>query len=87
MTNIARHAQASQASVSIQKLKGTVCMEIKDNGKGFQAERVLHDNKQKRLGLLGMRERVEMVRGAFTIQSSPGKSTSILATIPLADRQ
>src|SRR6266850_5584265 len=71
LTNIARHAQASRAEVKIQKLDGAVCMEIKDNGKGFQAERVLHAKKAKRLGLLGMRERLEMVGGKFTIASAP----------------
>ena len=37
LTNVARHAQASQAEVKIQKLDGAICMEIRDDGKGFQA--------------------------------------------------
>jgi PAS domain S-box-containing protein len=85
LTNIARHAQASRADVSIQKLDGAICLKIKDNGKGLPAERVLHSRKQKRLGLLGMRERAEMVGGNFTIESVPGKGTTILAQIPLAN--
>jgi signal transduction histidine kinase len=85
LTNIARHAQASRAEVRIQKLDGAICMKIADNGKGFQKERVLHAKKNKRLGLVGMRERLEMVRGNFTIESAPGKGTTILAQIPLAD--
>jgi signal transduction histidine kinase len=71
--------------VSIQKVDGAVCLKIKDNGKGLPAERVLHSKKQKRLGLLGMRERVEMVSGNFSIESVPGKGTTILAQIPLAN--
>jgi signal transduction histidine kinase len=85
LTNVARHAQASRAEVKIRKLDGNVCMRIKDNGKGFPAEHLLHGKKKNRLGLLGMRERVEMVRGKFTIQSEPGKGTTILAQLPLAD--
>src|SRR5438552_13813075 len=85
LTNIARHAQASRAEVKIQKLDGAICMKIKDNGKGFQEKPVLHAKKNKRLGLLGMRERLEMVRGNFTIQSVPGKGTTVVAQIPLAD--
>jgi len=85
LTNIARHAQASRADVKIQKLDGAVCMKIKDNGKGFQTGRVLHAKKNKRLGLLGMRERLEMVGGNITIESAPGKGTTILAQIPLAN--
>jgi len=83
LTNVARHAQASQANVRIQKLDGAICMKIKDNGKGFQTERVLHRKKKNRLGLLGMRERLEMVSGNFSIQSAPGKGTTVLAQIPL----
>src|SRR5207244_4071829 len=86
LTNVARHAQANQADVRIQKLDGAICMEIKDNGKGFQAESVLHVKKNKRLGLLGMRERVEMVGGSVSVESAPGKGTTILAQIPFADR-
>jgi signal transduction histidine kinase len=83
LTNVARHAQASQAEVKIQKLNGAICMKIIDNGKGFQDQHVLHGKKKKRLGLLGMRERLEMVSGNFAIQSSPGKGTTVIAQIPL----
>jgi signal transduction histidine kinase len=85
LTNVARHAQASRAEVRIQKLDGAMCMKIKDDGKGFPAERVLHAKKNKRLGLLGMRERLEMVNGSFTVESVPGKGTTIQARIPFAD--
>jgi signal transduction histidine kinase len=85
LTNVDRHAQASQAQVTIQKLDGAICMRIKDNGKGFQQEGELHAKKNNRLGLLGMRERLEMVGGNITIESKPGKGTTILAQVPLAD--
>jgi signal transduction histidine kinase len=85
LTNVARHAQASRAELRIQKLDGAMCMKIKDDGKGFPAERVLHAKKNKRLGLLGMRERLEMVNGSFTVESVPGKGTTIQAQIPFAD--
>jgi len=85
LTNVARHAQASRAEVEIQKLDGAVCMKISDNGKGFRPEQVLHANKGKRLGLLGMRERLEMVGGNFTVTSAPGKGTTVVARIPLDD--
>jgi PAS domain S-box-containing protein len=87
LNNIARHAQATQAEVRIEKLDGAVCMKIEDNGKGFPAERVLHAKKQNRLGLLGMRERLEMVNGNFAVTSAPGKGTTVVARIPLAERR
>jgi len=86
LNNVARHAQASQAEVSIRKLDGAVCMTITDNGKGFQKEHLLNANKSKRLGLLGMRERLEMIGGNFTVTSAPGKGTTLLAQIPLIAR-
>jgi signal transduction histidine kinase len=87
LTNVARHAQASHADVKIQKMDGAICMKIKDNGKGFETERVLYSKKNKRLGLLGMRERLDMVGGEFRITSVPGRGTSILAKIPLIERR
>ena len=84
LTNVARHAQASEAEVIIQKLHSAICMKIKDNGKGFQEKRVSRARKNQRLGLLGMRERLEMVGGNFSFISVPGEGTTIQAQIPLA---
>ncbi|HTL56450.1 MAG TPA: ATP-binding protein [Candidatus Limnocylindrales bacterium] len=86
LTNVARHAQASQAEVQIQKLDGAVCMTIEDNGKGFHKERVLRGKKGKRLGLLGMRERLEMVGGDLAVTFGQGKGTTVIARVPLIDR-
>jgi len=71
--------------MSIEKLEGTVGMKITDNGKGFLAERVFRARKNQRLGLLGMRERLEMVGGNFTIQSVPGKGTTITVQVPFGN--
>jgi anti-sigma regulatory factor (Ser/Thr protein kinase) len=83
LTNVARHAQASHAEVKIQKLDGAISMKIKDDGKGFQTKRVMHAKLGRRLGLLGMSERLEMVGGSFTVTSAPGKGTTVLAQVPL----
>jgi signal transduction histidine kinase len=85
LTNIARHAQASRAEVKLQKLDGAVCMTITDDGKGFQVDRVAYAQKSERLGLLSMRERLEIVGGNFTVTSVPGKGTTVLAQVPLID--
>jgi len=82
LTNVARHAQAGRVDVHIRKLPRSVSLTIKDDGKSFQVDRVLHPKRNKRLGLLGMRERVEMVGGSFTVESAPGKGTTIRAEIP-----
>jgi signal transduction histidine kinase len=85
LTNVARHAQAGRVEVSIRKSPEGVRMEIKDDGKSFQVERVLRGTGSKRLGLLGMRERVEMVGGHFGVESAPGRGTAITAQIPFGD--
>jgi PAS domain S-box-containing protein len=85
LTNIARHAQASLVNVSIRKLQGVICLEVQDNGKSFDVQGALPTRRKKGLGLLGMRERVEMVGGRFTVESSPGQGTTIRAEIPFSD--
>lgn len=85
LTNVAKHANASLVAVSIQSLQGDARMEIHDNGKSFQVHHLLYAKKIRRLGLLGMRERVEMVGGIFTVESAPGKGTTIRAQIPFSN--
>lgn len=83
LTNVVRHAKAKNASVRINKSNGKVHLVISDNGKSFRVGRILTSNTNNRLGLLGMRERIEMLGGTFSIQSKPGEGTSVLAEIPL----
>jgi signal transduction histidine kinase len=87
LNNVSRHAHASGVEVSIEKLPDSIGMKIKDNGKSFHVERVLNSNGSQRLGLLGMRARVEMVGGTFCVESSPGKGTTIEVEIPFAKMQ
>lgn len=82
LNNVSRHAEASRVDVSILKLLSAICMKIKDDGKSFNLESVLKAKGRKRLGLLGMRERVEMVGGTFCVESAPGQGTTIVVEIP-----
>ena len=86
LTNVSRHAQASRINMSIREHDDVVRMIIKDNGRSFDVQKVLHARRRKRLGLLGMRERVEMVGGRFVVESAPGKGTTIQADIPINHR-
>ena len=83
IANVGRHANANKVELSIRKLAGAMCMRISDDGKGFPAQKAGRDQKNKRLGLLGMRERLEMVGGSFDIESTQGKGTTVTAQIPL----
>jgi signal transduction histidine kinase len=81
LNNAASHAQASRVEVSIKQLPDCICMKIKDDGQSFDVARVLRKKGDKRLGLLGMRERLEMIGGEFSIKSTPGRGTTVTAKI------
>jgi chemotaxis methyl-accepting protein methylase/signal transduction histidine kinase/PAS domain-containing protein len=82
LSNIGRHANASQVRLGISKVGRVIRMEISDNGRSFPAERMLQEKNPKRLGLIGMRERLEMIGGTLAIESSRGKGTVVRAEIP-----
>ena len=83
LTNVSRHANARYVEINIQKLTDGICMKVIDDGKSFEVERVLNAKGRKRLGLLGMKERLEMVGGRFEVESAVGKGTTVTAHIPL----
>ncbi len=86
LANVALHARASRVDVTIQQLASAVLMQVKDNGRSFNVDKVLHSKKKMPLGLLGMRERVEMVDGTLTIDSTPANGTTVHALIPMASK-
>ena len=83
LTNVTKHARASLAKVSIRIQSGGICMEISDNGKSFDVEHALGTRRRGALGILGMRERVELIGGTFAIESAQGKGTTVRVQIPL----
>ncbi len=85
LTNVARHARATKAGLRIEKLADAVRLRINDNGRGFSVQRTLLATKNGRLGLLGMRERVEMVGGRFAVESAPRHGTTIEVQIPVGN--
>lgn len=87
LTNVVRHAKANQVSMLIAKIPSGVSMIVHDDGKSFKVLQALSSKTNKRLGLLGMRERVEMVGGTMVIESAPGKGTTVRAEIPFTFRK
>jgi signal transduction histidine kinase len=84
LTNVARHARATEVDVVLSLVGGAIRMEISDNGKSFHVSKTLKDANYKRLGLMGVRERIERVGGSLTIESTLGRGTTIRAEIPFA---
>ncbi len=84
LTNASKHSGASRVSVLLKRGPSHVRVIVEDNGKGFDVRRVLEGQGDKRgLGLLGMRERVALLNGAFSIESSRENGTAIYADVPL----
>jgi signal transduction histidine kinase len=82
LVNVAQHARANTVSVAIKALPQAVLMEISDDGRSFDAEHMLDSRRNKRLGLISMRERVEMVGGTFHVDSALGHGTTVSAKLP-----
>lgn len=80
LTNIAKHAQASQVTIKIEKIKDSVRLCVKDNGVGFNSKAKKHDFT---FGHLGIKERISKMRGKCIIKSKPGAGTGIEVTLPL----
>jgi signal transduction histidine kinase len=82
LTNMIRHAKASHASVIVLRQLHEITMLVEDDGKGF--DMAMAQNKEGQcLGLMGMKERVNLLGGSFVIESSPGEGTTIRVRIPL----
>jgi PAS domain S-box-containing protein len=80
MNNIAKHSKADLVNLSLGKVDGRIELILKDNGQGFDLNRVLASESTKRgLGLTSMRERTELSGGSFGIKSIMGKGTTIRA--------
>jgi PAS domain S-box-containing protein len=81
LTNIARHAQADLAVLSLQLDDNQVCLQIEDNGDGIRSRQ--EASRPNSHGLKIMRERAEALGGSLSVVSAPGKGTRIEAVIPL----
>ena len=85
ITNIARHSKADTALIQCAERDGKLTIEIEDDGEGFDlAGLPPPGSRQRGLGLLGMRERVELLGGALEVDSAPGQGVRILLTVPLS---
>lgn len=79
LSNIVRHANATAVEVSLALIDGAAVLKIRDNGRGMPPA-----IDPKSLGLLGIRERAELLGGSVTIDSQPGEGTMLKAILPCA---
>lgn len=83
ITNIKRHARAKSAAVKMEFLSDRIHIQISDDGRGFEPGRVMADKERDGYGLVGIRERVQLLKGEFNITSAPGQGTTIYISIPV----
>jgi signal transduction histidine kinase len=86
LTNCAKHAQASAVEVELKVGISKAVLTISDNGTGFDPLALGQNGHRPGLGLLTMRERVELAGGRFSIESAPGQGTRIRVEIQSSTR-
>lgn len=80
LANVAKHANATQASVIVERATDAIQLKVSDNGQGFAIEA---PRRHASLGLMGLRERAELLKGTVKIDSQTGGGTRISVSIPL----
>jgi two-component system sensor histidine kinase DegS len=88
LTNIRKHAEATKVDLGLQFEDGTVSVKIHDNGRGFDLTSTI-DNAVSvgNMGLLGMRQRVQMVGGKLDIRTRRNGGTTITMTLPVEQQE
>jgi signal transduction histidine kinase len=79
LTNVVKHAEAGHVSIVLTRRGGGVSTVVEDDGRGFDAGATREDG----LGLVGMRERLALLGGTLTIESTPGAGTALVAYVPV----
>jgi signal transduction histidine kinase len=84
LTNVRKHAHTTRVAVIVAGDEQRLRLEVQDWGRGFEPAHVLdHAGLGERIGLRGMRERVALLGGHWSVQSSPGNGALVAAEIPL----
>lgn len=82
LTNVARHAMATEVDISISKQDNFLNVSIEDNGKGIERAQL---NDAKSFGIIGMKERAYICGGTLLLTSEPGKGTKIDLSMPIKE--
>lgn len=84
LNNIGRHAQATMATIRLEFRTTKAVLVVRDNGRGFDADDMLRAHPARRAwGLLGIQERMTLVGGKFSIDSAPGRGTTLRVEVPI----
>jgi two-component system sensor histidine kinase DegS len=83
LSNSAKHAKATGVNLAVETTGGQLRVEVVDDGIGFDASKAREYLQSGRVGLAGMKERVELANGTFMVHSTPGRGTTVVASLPL----
>ena len=83
LSNSSKHARATSVTVSVETTGGQLRVEIVDDGEGFDSSKGREFLQNGRVGLAGMKERVELANGTFMVHSTLGRGTTVVASLPL----
>lgn len=83
LTNAVRHARAASCEVRVARMDGVLQIEVRDDGIGFDVESAMHGEGRQGVGLVGMRERAELLRGRVSVESAVGRGTVVRAVLPV----
>ncbi len=83
LNNVLKHARANRVSIILEQRGNQAVAIIEDNGVGLDSEAAASRPHRKALGILGMKERIELVAGELTIESNQGGGTTVFVRIPL----
>jgi PAS domain S-box-containing protein len=88
LTNVLKHASAQNVSIIVEHRGSRVMAIVEDDGSGFDVEVTMDKPvSERRLGLMGMKERVSLVGGTLDIESTPSAGTTVIVHIPISHRQ
>jgi two-component system sensor histidine kinase DegS len=82
LTNVRKHAAATQVHVELSVTEGALKLRVRDNGSGFDVVAVEQSTATGHYGLWGMRQRIESANGTWQVTSAQGAGTTISATLP-----
>jgi signal transduction histidine kinase len=83
LTNVLKHAQATQVVININLSTDRLLLSVEDNGIGYDMSQITDGNGERGWGLITMKERALAVGGALRVQSRPGMGTHIIVEVPL----
>ena len=83
INNVVKHARATKVQVMVEFAEASIKVLVQDNGVGFEKEKVM--NNREKLGLIGMKERIQLLEGTYEIDSKPNMGTTIRLQVPIKE--